>query len=105
MRVEGAGGPPRLLPYERTREYRKPAASIPRVKGHHRDWLDACKGGTRASSHFGYGAKLTELVLLGVLSLRAGQRIYWDAADLKARNLPQADALIHGTYRSGWKIG
>jgi hypothetical protein len=40
-----------------------------------------------------------------VLSLRAGQRIYWDAANLKARNLPQADALIHETYRDGWKIG
>ncbi len=103
--AEGAGGPPRLLPYERTREYRKPAPSIPRVKGHHRDWLNACKGGPRACSHFGYGAKLTEIVLLGVLSLRAGQRIYWDAANLKARNLPAADALIHETYRDGWKIG
>ena len=60
MLAEGAGGPPRLLPYERTREYKKPAASIPRVKGHHRNWLDACKGGPRACSHFGYGAKLTE---------------------------------------------
>jgi hypothetical protein len=103
--AEGAGGPPRLLPYERTREYRKPTPSIPRVKGHHRNWLDACKGGPRACSHFGYGAKLTEIVLLGVLSLRAGQRIYWDAGNLKARNLPAADALIHETYRDGWKIG
>ncbi len=59
----------------------------------------------RACGHFGYGAKLTEIVLLGVLSLRAGQRIYWDAANLKARNLPAADALIHETYRDGWKIG
>jgi hypothetical protein len=61
--------------------------------------------GPRACSHFGYGAKLTEIVLLGVLSLRAGQRFYWDAANPKARNLPQADALIHGTYRNGWKLG
>jgi hypothetical protein len=66
--------------------------------------LDACKGGRPASSNFEYGAKLTELVLLGVLSLRARQRIYWDAANMQARNLPEADALIHGTYRDGWKI-
>jgi hypothetical protein len=104
MLVEGAGGPPRLLPYEKTREYPKPAETIPRVTGHHRDWLDACKGGRPASSNFEYGAKLTELVLLGVLSLRARQRIYWDAANMQARNLPEADALIHGTYRDGWKI-
>ncbi len=32
MLVEGAGGPPRLLPYEKTREYQKPAESIPRSK-------------------------------------------------------------------------
>ncbi len=104
MLVEGAGGPPRLLPYEKTRDYEKPAETIPRVKGHHRDWLDACKGGKPASSNFEYGAKLTELVLLGVLSLRAQQRIYWDTAAMKARNLPAADPLIHGTYREGWKI-
>jgi len=71
---------------------------------HHRDWLDACKGAQPASSNFEYGAQLTELVLLGVLSLRARRRIYWDAANMKARNLPEADALIHGTYRDGWKI-
>jgi predicted dehydrogenase len=101
---EGAGGPPRLLPYEKTRDYQRPAATIPRSKGHHRDWLDACKGGAPASSHFGYGARLTELVLLGVLSLRTGQKITWDAAQMQAKNLPAAEAIIKESYRSGWEI-
>lgn len=47
MLCEGAGGAPRLLPDERNQEYRKPKPTIPRSKGHHRDWLDACKGGHR----------------------------------------------------------
>jgi predicted dehydrogenase len=101
---EGAGGPPRLLPYEKTREYKRPAKTLPRSKGHHRDWLDACKGGPPASSNFAYGAKLTELTLLGVLALRVGKRIYWDAANMKAKDLPAADPMIRGQYRKGWEL-
>ncbi len=44
MLCDGAGGPPRLLPYEKTPDYAKPAETIPRSRGHHRDWLDANKG-------------------------------------------------------------
>ncbi len=104
MLCDGAGGAPRLLPYERTAEYVKPAEKIPRSKGHHRDWLDACKGGPPASSNFEYGARLTELVLLGVLSLRLRKKVHWEAAAMRARGLPEADALIKETYRKGWEI-
>ena len=84
--------------------YQRPAETLPRSKGHHRDWLDACKGGPPASSNFEYGARLTELALLGVLALRAGKKIDWDAANMKATNLPEADAFIKGTYRPGWEL-
>jgi len=104
MLCEGAGGPPRLLPYEKTREYKKPAPSLARSKGHHRDWLDACKGGAAPSSNFGYGARLTEIVLLGVLALRAGKKLSWDAAAMKATNAPETDAMVCGQYRKGWEI-
>jgi predicted dehydrogenase len=104
MLCEGAGGPPRLLPYEKTREYQKPPASIARSKGHHRDWLDACKGGQPASANFEYGARLTELTLLGVLSLRTGKKIVWDAAGMKAKNVSAADSIIKESYRQGWEI-
>ena len=104
MLCGGAGGDPRLLPEEKMKEYRRPAETIPRSDGHHRDWLDACKGGPAASSHFDYGAQLTELALLGVLSLRTGQKLSWDAANMKARRLPEADAFIKEQYRKGWEI-
>ncbi|MBM3890712.1 MAG: Gfo/Idh/MocA family oxidoreductase [Verrucomicrobia bacterium] len=104
MLCEGAGGQPRLLPLEKMREYKKPAETLPRSKGHHRDWLDACKGGPPASSNFEYGAKLAELTLLGVLALRIGKKIYWDAPNTKATNAPEADAIIKGQYRKGWEI-
>jgi predicted dehydrogenase len=104
MLCDGAGGRPRLLPYAKTAEYAKPAESIPRSKGHHRDWLDACQGGAPASANFEYGARLTELVLLGVASLRAGRKIYWDAPNMKAAEAPEVDAVLKESYRAGWEI-
>jgi predicted dehydrogenase len=100
----GWGGSPLLLPLSRMSEYRRPAATLERSKGHHRDWLEACKGGKPASSHFEYGARLTELVLLGVVALRTGKKLYWDAANLKATNAPEASQYIKGQYRPGWEI-
>jgi predicted dehydrogenase len=105
MICPGLGGKPMLLPEDRNDTYKAPAKTILRSKGHHRDWIDACKGGTPASSDFEYGARLTELLLLGVLSLRTGKPIHWDATNLKAKNAAEADAIIKESYRPGWEVG
>jgi hypothetical protein len=76
-----------------------------RSKGHHRDWLDACKGGAPASSNFEYGARLTELVLLGALALRLGRRIDWDPERMEARGISEAEPIIREPYRAGWELG
>ena len=44
----GWSGMPRLLPLELHRGYERPARTLPRVEGHHADWLQACKGGRPA---------------------------------------------------------
>ncbi|MGE4180024.1 MAG: Gfo/Idh/MocA family protein, partial [Limisphaerales bacterium] len=100
----GWGGAPRIYPMTLHESYRRPAETIRRSKGHHRDWIDACKGGPTASSNFEYGARLTEIILLGNVALRTGKKLWWDAANLKATNAPEADALIRETYRSGWEV-
>src|SRR5207245_8302119 len=51
----GWGGAPRIFPTSKANSSTPPAPTIARSKGHHRDWLDACKGGKPASSEFGYG--------------------------------------------------
>ncbi len=104
MLTGGAGGAPTLLPASRSAAYTKPAPTLARSKGHHRDWLDACKGGPAASSHFEYGARLTELALLGVIALRLGRRIDWDAERMEAKGLPEAEPLIREPYRAGWEL-
>ena len=100
----GWSGMPRLLPLELHLAYKRPPKTIPRVAGHHADWLQACKGGTPACSNFEYGARLTEFVLLGTLALRTGKVVKWDAAGMRATNAPEAQPFIEGTYRKGWEL-
>ncbi|MCL5097944.1 MAG: Gfo/Idh/MocA family oxidoreductase [Candidatus Omnitrophica bacterium] len=100
----GWGGAPRLLPRSKMEQYQQPPKNLPRSKGHHRDWLDACKGGKPASGNFGYSARLTELILLGNVALRTGMKLLWDAPNMKATNAPEADAFLTEKYRSGWEV-
>jgi len=100
----GWGGDPRMLPGSKNDVYVRPPKTLPRSKGHHRDWLDACKGGTKPSSNFEYGAGLTEVGLLGLLAMRVQKKIYWDAANMKVTNAPEAERFIKESYRKGWEI-
>jgi predicted dehydrogenase len=100
----GWSGMPRLLPVELHQSYKRPPKTIPRVAGHHADWLQACKGGTPACSNFEYGARLTEFILLGTLALRSGKVLKWDAEGMKASNAPVTQPWIEGTYRKGWEL-
>jgi len=66
--------------------------------------LDACKGGPAASGNFEYGAALSEVGLLGLVAMRVGKKIYWDAKAMKATNAPEADQFLKESYRSGWEL-
>jgi len=101
----GWAGRPTLLPGARDADYKRPPKTLPRSKGHHRDWLDACKGAKPASANFEYGAALTEVGLLGLVALRVGKKIYWDAPAMKAANAPEAGKLLKENYRAGWEVG
>jgi predicted dehydrogenase len=104
MLAGGGGGSPRLLPESKFKGFTRPKPTLPRSKGHHRDWLDACKGAPPASSNFEYGARLTELSLLGTLALRLGRRIDWDPERMEARGLADAEPMIREPYRAGWEL-
>jgi predicted dehydrogenase len=100
----GWSGMPRLLPLELHREYKRPAKTIPRVEGHHADWLQACRGGKPASGNFEYGARLVEFIMLGNVALRARKRLKWDGPNMKATNAPEVDRYLKETYRAGWEL-
>ncbi len=100
----GWAGRPTLLPGSKDAAYKRPPKTLPRSKGHHRDWLDACKGGTPASGNFEYGAALTEVGLLGLVAIRLRKKMYWDAKAMKATNAPEADQFLKERYRPGWEV-
>ena len=48
---------------------------------------------------------MTEIILLGVLALRApGRRLEWDSENLKVKNAPELDQYVHIEYRKGWSL-
>lgn len=73
--------------------------SLPRSPGHHQEWLAACRGEGQTLSNFGHAGPFTEAILLGNLAVRLGKPIDWDAENLKAKGLPEADPLIRREYR------
>ncbi len=95
----------RIIPEEDMRAFKRPAKSIPRVKGGPiKEWIDAIKSGTQPGANFEYAARLTEVVLLGNLALRLGKPIRWDAENMKVVGQPEADPMIRRAYRKGWEI-
>jgi predicted dehydrogenase len=95
---------PRLLPNSLHESYGKPAQKLPRIplENHEMNWVDAAKGKTEASCPFEYAARLTETMLLGVVSLRAGKKIIYDGANMAVTNVPQANEFLRREYREGW---
>src|SRR5262249_31003833 len=93
-----------LLPEDRFADYKRPAAWIPKSIGHHEEWVSACKTGKPTTCPFSYSGLLTEPNLLGIVAYRTGQKIDWDAENMKARKLPEADHYLRKEYRTGWAL-
>jgi len=94
----------KLLPENKFADFEPPEPFIPNSIGHHREWIEACKTGGPTTCNFDYSGAVTETVLLGNVSYRTGQRIEWDAKNLKATNCPEADKYIRREYRKGWTL-
>jgi hypothetical protein len=93
-----------LLPENAFVDFQKPAPSIPRSPGHHEEWVRACKTGEPTSADFVYSGWLTEANHLGNVAYRTGRKLQWDAANLQAIGVPEADRFIRREYRPGWVL-
>jgi predicted dehydrogenase len=93
-----------LLPTKEFVDYRPPTPTLLRPGEHHREWINACKGGPPSESNFAYASKLTEGLLVGQLAVRVGKKIEWDEKQMRAVGCPEADAFIHPTFRPGWEV-
>jgi len=95
---------PRLLPKSLHDSFGKPPQKLPRIdkEAHEMNWVDAAKGKGEASCPFEYAARLTEVMLLGIVALRAGTKIHYDAANMRVTNVAQANDYLRREYRRGY---
>ena len=75
---------------------------LPRVRGHFQEWTDAIVENGKTFSPFEFGGRLTEIGLAGIVALRLQRNLEWDGAAMKAKGVPQADALVRKQNRPQW---
>lgn len=79
-------------------------ATLPRArKGHHQEWVDACRGQVATFAPFAHAARLAETCSIGSIAQRMpGTVLAWDAANACFPGHPAATAMVDPPYRSGW---
>jgi predicted dehydrogenase len=104
---ETYGENPQLFPVE----LREEAAAVPQryarvEESHEMNWANACRGIGEATCPFSYAAPLTEVMLLGLVALKAGQgyRIEYDADEMRVTNSESANRCLTREYREGWTL-
>lgn len=95
---------PRLLPKSLHDSYGKPPQKLPRIENeeHEMNWVNAAKGKTQASCPFEYASRLTEVMLLGIVALRAGKKLTYDGTNMRVINVGTANDFLRRDYRQGW---
>jgi hypothetical protein len=72
------------------------------------NWIDAIKGRQEISCPFEYAGPLTEVMLLGIASLRAGGKLLYDPATVRITNKPRPNEdpnqYLGREYRRGWDM-
>ncbi len=101
----------RIYPESRRSEVGQVPKTLPRSIGHHKEWVEACKGGKPAGANFSWAGPLAEAVLLGNVALRVKLRndltrhkLLWDPVKFQFTNLPSANQFLRREYRQGWSL-
>jgi len=95
----------RLIPETSMKSYGQPPKTLAPSVGHHKEWVDACRGGPPAGANFvDHAGLLTETCMLGNVALRAGKKLDWDGPNLTISNDEKANQYLHREYRSGWSL-
>jgi predicted dehydrogenase len=91
-----------------------PKQMLPRIahEEHEMNWVEAIKGKAELSCPLDYAGPLNEVMLLGVVALRAaGSKIHYDGANMKVTNLIQVgnntidpNEFLKRTYRQGFEL-
>jgi predicted dehydrogenase len=99
------GNNSRLLPKSLHDSVGPPPQKLSRITvSHEQNWADAAKGKNEPSCPFEYAARLTEVMLLGIVALRAGTKLHYDGGAMRITNPTSANELLRRDYRHGWSL-
>ena len=73
-------------------------------RGHENEWLDACRGGKPAWSHFDAAGPFEEFLLMGNVATRFEGALDYDPVEGKIVNRAEADRALKRDYRKGWEL-
>ena len=87
----------------------KVKVEFPKSPGHFVEWVNAIKdpSAPKPMSNFAdYAGPLVETILLGNLAVFAGNgnRVEWDAKNMKPTNMPELDQIVKTKYRDGYSL-
>jgi predicted dehydrogenase len=107
------GAEPRLFPANHPASQTPPPAKLKRIahEEHEMNWIEAIRGQAEISSPFEYASPLTEVMLLGIVALRAGTKIHYDGANMRITNSVatsdqplEGEQLLRRQYREGFGL-
>ena len=100
----GAGGV-HLIPDKRMEQFQRPPKTLPRVRDHHSDFIEAIRNGRKAGSDFAYGGTLTEIAMLGVIAIKLpGTKLEWNVGKMEFTNSQEANVFVNPPTRQGWEL-
>lgn len=96
-------GMPSLYPQKKFKEF---IIKPERGTNHWHDFIDAARGvKPLPSANFDYAGPLTETVLLGgIASHFPGEKLIWEAEEMKFTDHSKATSLVQRKYRDGWSV-
>ena len=79
---------------------------LPNIGHFQKEWTDACKGNLKTSCDFDYAGKMIEMMMLGLVSYRVGEKLQYDGKAGQITNVAAAaqDPLYKRQYRDGWPL-
>lgn len=96
---------PILIVNKEEKNYTLPKQKIPRSPGFYKEWINAIKGNKEIpTADFNYSGPLTEIVLLGVIAIRTGKKLFWDNNEMEITNVRDANIYLQNKYRKGWEL-
>ena len=69
-----------------------------------KEWINACKGDLKTSCDFDYNGRLIEMMLLGLVAYRVGDKLEYDSDQGIVTNNAEGNALLAREYRQGWTL-